>query len=73
MTDNERPTMDFDRGRVVRLSKVYRAMQEKGVDTFEFDGRTLVTAYAYYMLQYLRPQFNLPVSDDLLPAPKKQL
>ena len=47
------PTIVFDAAKTERLRQKYNKAKLSSVDTFTFDGNTLVTAYAGYLLEYL--------------------
>lgn len=40
------------------LRKAYLAALEAGQETFDFEGNTLLVAYAKYLLEYLEGQFG---------------
>lgn len=56
--DPSTPTIKFDRPKTERLRKAYTAAAQTGQDQFDFEGHTLVTAYAKYLLEHLDNQFR---------------
>lgn len=50
---DEQTFVSFDRQKAARLRKAYNKAREQRLETFTFDGKVWVTAYAKYALQYL--------------------
>jgi hypothetical protein len=42
------------------LKKEYQKAEAGNLNTFEFQGQTLVTEYAKYLIEYLTPKFKQP-------------
>jgi hypothetical protein len=54
------PTMaEFDRNKVLRLRLAYDHAMLTRQNVFTFEGHTLVTQYAYYLLEYLEDKFGM--------------
>lgn len=52
--DGAWPTIEFDKEKTQRLRKKYESTDEA---IFEFEGHSLLRAYAKYMLEYLEARF----------------
>jgi hypothetical protein len=50
--------LTFDIKKLNKLKKVYAKSVEDGVESFDFEGNLILTAYAKYMIQYLEMQFE---------------
>lgn len=48
----------FDRAKLKRLKRAYKAAHENGKEVFIFEGREILTSYAKYMIEYLNRQLG---------------
>lgn len=55
---NEPPYITFTLENYEALRKQYEKARKQELETFEFEGHTLVTDYAKYLLEYLKKQFG---------------
>jgi hypothetical protein len=46
--------MLIDTDTAQRLRKAYQQAKKENKETFEFEGNTFLTQYAYYLLEYLK-------------------
>ncbi len=51
-------TITFDQQTYFDLKKSYTENQKKHIEVFDFHGHKILTAYAKYLLQYLKPKFE---------------
>jgi hypothetical protein len=51
-------TIQFDRKKYTALKRAFAEAKAKGQDQFMFDGHTLLTSYAKYLIEYLGTQFD---------------
>lgn len=46
-------TIAFDRPKLALLKAAYNAASQKGKSSFEFEGHTLLTNYAKYLIEHI--------------------
>jgi hypothetical protein len=51
-------TINFTRAKFYDLEGAYQKARQSGHDQFEFEGQKVLTAYAKYLIEYLRSQFR---------------
>ena len=51
-------TLSFDKVTYQRLKKEYQKSVDNKIEVFIFDGHELLTAYAKYMIEYLKSKFE---------------
>lgn len=66
MSDNNtlNDSMEMTREKLESLKRHYKSAVEKKKETFEFEGRQLMTGYAKYMIEYLEGQFGKSPNAD---------
>jgi len=50
--------IEFDAARYARLKVAYAEAVKAEQETFFFEGHTFLTAYAKYVIEYLKPKFE---------------
>jgi hypothetical protein len=58
MSDEPRVTITWTRAKRDNLARAYYAAHDAGEPSFTFEGHTLVTMYAWYLLKYLEQHFG---------------
>lgn len=48
----------FDKEKLRKLKKLYKSALERGADSFLFEGKEVLTAYAKYMIQFVETQLK---------------
>jgi hypothetical protein len=51
-------TLSFDKTTYQRLKKEYQNSIKNNIEVFVFDGHEILTAYAKYLLEYLKSKFE---------------
>jgi hypothetical protein len=51
-------TLSFDKVTYQRLKKEYQKSVDNNIEMFIFDGHELLTAYAKYLIEYLKSKFE---------------
>jgi len=51
-------TLSFDKATYQRLKKEYQKSVDNNIEMFIFDGHELLTAYAKYLIEYLKSKFE---------------
>ena len=52
----------FDHARYARLKTAYQDAQRDNLEQFTFEGNTLLTRFAHYLIQYLDSQFAMQLA-----------
>jgi hypothetical protein len=52
------PVINFDKKTYHKLKRRYGEAKKRGDREFHFENTKLATDYAYYILEFLRPQFE---------------
>lgn len=50
--------ISFTPQKYLKLKRIYKKAEKEGKEQFEFEGHTVLTQYAKYMLQYLGTKFE---------------
>jgi len=51
-------TISFNHPTYTRFKKVYQSAVRNNIEIFVFDGHEFLTAYAKYIIEYLKPKFE---------------
>lgn len=51
-------TLSFNQPTYTRFKKVYTSAVRNNIEVFEFEGHEFLTAYAKYVIEYLKPNFE---------------
>jgi hypothetical protein len=51
-------TISFNHPTYQRFKKVYQSAVKNNIEIFVFDGHEFLTAYAKYVMEYLKPKFE---------------
>ena len=57
--DSMTGSINFDADTVAKLQRAYAHAVETKQEQFLFEGHELVTLYAKYLLEYLKPKFGI--------------